>query len=58
LARSQQVPINPHFPKLIHQNGNPAALGILQQMAQQGGFARAQKAGNNGNGNFVHGYWY
>jgi hypothetical protein len=33
-------------------------LGILQQMAQQGGLARAQKAGNNGNGNFVHGYWY
>jgi hypothetical protein len=33
LTRSQQVAINPHLAKFIHQHRNAAALIVLEQMA-------------------------
>ena len=50
---AQQLAINAQFAKLVHDHGNALALRVAQQLAQQGGFARAQKSGHDGGGYFL-----
>ena len=39
LATAQQVAVDAHFPKFVDQNGNAPSVRVLQQLANQGGFA-------------------
>ena len=51
-ARFQDVAIHPDCAKLIDQHRQALALRVLHQMPDQRGFARAQKACDDRNGNF------
>ena len=51
-AALQYIAIHAKIAKLIDDQGDPAALCILQHMADEGGFTRAKKAGNDCCGDF------
>ena len=44
--------VDAQLAELVDDYGNAPALGVVQHMAQQGGFTRAKKAGNDGDGGF------
>ncbi len=52
-AAAQQLAINAQLAKFVHDNGDALALRPRQYLAQQCGFARAQKAGHDGGGDFL-----
>ena len=49
-ATAQQFAINAQFAKFVHDHGDALALGMAQDLAQQRGFARTQKSGDDGGG--------
>ena len=49
---TQQFAVDAQLAKLIHDDRDAATLGVGQQVAQQRGLAAAQKAGNDGGGDF------
>ena len=52
-AGFQDVAVNADRAEFIDQDRQPLALGVLHQMADQRRFARAQKAGDDGDGDLV-----
>ena len=53
--RDQDVVVDVLFAKLVLDHGNLLAVGLGQHALEQGGFARAQKAGQDGGGDQGHG---
>ena len=51
-AGLQDVAVNAHGAKLVHQDRQPLALRVLHQVADQRGLARPKKAGDHGHGDF------
>ena len=44
--------VNAQLAELVDDHRNATALGVVEHMAQQRGFARAKEAGNDGDGKF------
>ena len=51
-AGLQDVAIDAQLAKLVDDDGDAATIGVVQNVAQQGGLAAAEKAGDDGGGNF------
>ena len=52
-AAAQDLTVHAHVAKLVDDQRNATAAGVLQPMADEAGFASAQKAGHDGNGNLL-----
>ena len=51
-AAAQQFAVDAQFAKLVDDDRDAAALGVGEQVAQQGCFTATQEAGNDGGGDF------
>src|SRR5690606_9434794 len=49
-AASQHLAVDPEFAEFVDDDRNAPPLRVAQQMAQHGGFAASQKAGDDGGG--------
>ncbi len=49
-ALLEDFAVDTEFAELVDDHGDAAALGIVQHMAQQGGLARTEEAGDDGDG--------
>ena len=54
-VRDQDLVVDVLFAKLVLDDGNFLTMGLGQDALEQGGFARAQEAGQDGGGNQGHG---
>ena len=52
-AVAQQLAVDAQLAKLVDDDGDAAAIGVGQDVAHQGGFATAQKTGDDGGGDFL-----
>ncbi|WP_429573439.1 hypothetical protein [Paraburkholderia sp. UCT70] len=43
------------FRHIVHDYGHPLAFAVIQDVVQERGLARAEKAGQYGDGELVHG---
>ena len=50
----QQLAVNAGFAKFILNDRNPVPMGLLEDVVEQRGFATTQKAGEDGDGDWVH----
>jgi hypothetical protein len=54
-ALAQQLAIDADLAELVHDHRELAAVGVRQQVAQQGGLPAAEKAGHDRGGELLHG---
>src|SRR6266498_2516488 len=52
-AAFQDLPVDADVTEFVDHQSDPSPLGILQEMADQGRLAGAEKAGDDGCGNFL-----
>ena len=51
-ALLEDLTVNAQLAEFVDDHRNATALGVVEHVAQQGGFARAEKAGNDSDGKF------